>query len=181
MHLSSTTMRNEVNKILAINPGSRYLGLAVFYGTELRDWRIKTTGREEGFKRQKVITSMLIKLIERHDINVLVVKRIHVSRSSNSLGLIRKKISQIGTAKNLALSEYTIEDIKRFFDPYQTKNKRFLMEEVAIRYPDLFTELEREKRHKNPYLVRMFEAIALGIVYVNQMDSGKRKVAKNDK
>jgi hypothetical protein len=34
---------------------------------------------------------------------------------------------------------------------------------VTARYPFLIHELEREKKHKHPYFVRMFEAIAAGI------------------
>ena len=34
-------MTNKPLKILAINPGTRYLGIAVFVGTDLREWAVK--------------------------------------------------------------------------------------------------------------------------------------------
>ena len=34
-------MTNKLLKILAINPGTRYTGVAVFVGTDLRDWAVK--------------------------------------------------------------------------------------------------------------------------------------------
>ncbi len=172
-------IRHGVRRVLAINPGSRYMGLAIFYGPELREWCVKTTGTEGGSKRQEMIRTTIENTIERFDIDVVVVKKLHASRSSRFLGDVRKQMHHLGTRKNMPMSEYSIQDLKQFFDPYQTKNKRQLMEEVAIRYPDLFGELECEKKNKNPYRVRMFEAVALGIVHVHQLDSAKQKVGKN--
>ena len=172
-------MNQGVTRVLAINPGSRYLGLAVFYGPDLREWCIKTTGREGGTKRHEVIRAAIEKIIERYGIDSVAMKRPHASRSSPFLEVIKKQTQQVGAKQNLLMSEYSIQEMKNFFDPYKTKNKRQLMEEVAIRYPDLYIELEREKKHKNPYRIRMFEAIALGIVHVHHIDSGTKKVGRN--
>jgi hypothetical protein len=49
--------------------------------------------------------------------------------------------------------------------PYGMPNKMVIAGVVAIRYPFLARELQNERRHKHPYFVRMFEAVAAGIVY----------------
>ena len=49
-------------------------------------------------------------------------------------------------------------------------NKMGVAEVVTARYPFLVRELEREKKHKHPYFVRMFEAIAAGIFAFNRVN-----------
>ena len=34
-------MVKKIITIIGINPGTRYLGISVFHGSELRDWRVK--------------------------------------------------------------------------------------------------------------------------------------------
>jgi hypothetical protein len=45
-----------------------------------------------------------------------------------------------------------------------------MAELVTAQYPFLTHPFEKEKRNKSPYFIRMFEAIALGIVCFNQLD-----------
>jgi type VI protein secretion system component VasA len=41
---------------------------------------------------------------------------------------------------------------------------------VASEYPILYHELEKERSHRNPYYIRMFEAVALGSACLHQLD-----------
>lgn len=158
-------------KILAINPGSRYLGIAVFNGSELKDWRIKVIdGRNSREKIEKVKT-IFSGFIEQYEPNILSIKRLHPSRSSRNLNLLVVKIMELSKRKGLKIYEYSIKNVENFlsFDE-RIKNKRQLADAVASQYPFLFHELNKEKNHKNPYFIRMFEAIGLGIICFNRLD-----------
>ena len=85
-------------RILAINPGSRYLGMAAFRGPELLDWRVKETSGKG--PRPKLETTRIIvrRSIQRYDPDVLVIKRLHPSRSSQGLNRLAGIIHECGNS-----------------------------------------------------------------------------------
>ena len=70
-------------KILGLNPGTRYLGMAVFQGPELRDWGVKTFKGQWSKEKLKKIKEIVSDLISRYDLNTLAIKK------TPSLPLIR--------------------------------------------------------------------------------------------
>jgi hypothetical protein len=171
-------MRNESLSILAVNPGSRYVGVAIFRGLDLYDWRVRTVRESLLQEKAAAVTGLLAGIIDRYDINMLVVKKIHPSRSSKNLEHILREIRGLARKRDMDFRELTIDDVERRIDSERVGNKRLLMDKVAARYPDLYLELEREKRNKNPYLVRMFEAVALGVACLHETDMPGRKVGQ---
>lgn len=167
-------MRNKDRNILAVNPGSRYLGLAVFLGTELRDWAVKVVEREK-------IENLISEYSRRYRITVFALKDIHPSRSSMTLREIVASIKSFAKAHGGCLYQYSINDVKGKVLMDQRKNKNHLMDEMASRYPFLLQEIEREESNKNPYLVRMFEAVSIGVSCLQEIDTDKEKVAQKKK
>lgn len=173
-------MQKEIPKILAINPGSRYVGIALFYGAELREWAVKTLGGDTLAERIERMRKILADFIGHHGVNVLTIKLLHPSRGSKNLRSLVRAIEKIGEQEGLTVYEYPLSEVKHLLFSREG-NKRDLAEEIAVRYPFLYPELEREKKSRNPYLTRMFEAVALGVVCFNQLDSKKQKVGRKKK
>jgi Holliday junction resolvasome RuvABC endonuclease subunit len=169
-------MGTEPIKILAINPGSRYVGLAVFYGSDLRDWMVRSLAGNSLEEKSVAYVSLLSGLIEKHGISVLVIKALHPARSSKTLRHLVQQAKKMCRAKHLSVSEFSINDLKRAITPNERSNKRRLMEEMATRYPFLYPKLERQSKSRNPYLVRMFEAVALGVAHLNDNGFEPEKV-----
>ncbi len=168
-------------KILSIVPGSRYLGVAIFDGTELYDWGVRVVrGKEIGEKR-RFVRKMIIEQRIRYGVNVLALKKFHPARSSHSLRHIVSEVTNCAASHGLAIHEFSIDDIKTNLLNTERVNKRDLMGEVAARYSFLFCDVQREEENKNPYRIRMFEAVGMGIVCFNRIDSGNAKVAKANK
>ena len=131
-------MLRKFTKILAINPGTRYIGIAIFEGLELLDWKVKTIpGRWSGEKLQKIIL-IAHSLIKRHKPDVLAIKNLHPSRSSVNLRLLIARIKQLAKRNGLKLYQYSINDIENFFSPNKKINKKKLGQIVSFRYPALF-------------------------------------------
>ncbi len=144
------------------------MGLAVFEGSDLKYWGIKVLkGRysEEKIGKAKAILS---DFIGQYEPNVLAIKKLHRSRSSRNLNEFVRKIKQFSRLKGLKIYQYTLKDLENLFSPELRINKRQVAELVVTQYPFLAREFEREERNKNPYFIRMFEAIALGMVCLNQ-------------
>jgi Holliday junction resolvasome RuvABC endonuclease subunit len=161
-------MTNKPLKILAINPGTRYLGIAVFIDTELRDWAVRVI-------KGKNVTDCVTDYVNQYGINVIVIKKLHVNRSSKALRRIADEIENLAVNRKIVFHEYSIDELKEKLLSETRGNKHLLMEEMSARYPFLLSDLEKESNHKNPYLIRMFEAVALGTVCFNAIDTGKKK------
>jgi Holliday junction resolvasome RuvABC endonuclease subunit len=156
-------------KIIGINPGTRYMGFAVFHGSELRDWGIKNI--EGRWSKDKLRKAMVIisDMIGQNESNIISIKRLHPSRSPHNLNQLVAKIKELSKRKRLKIYQYSIDDLKAFFHSERI-NKRQLAEMVTSDYPVLHYELEKEKAIINPYYVRMFEAVALGSICLNYLD-----------
>jgi hypothetical protein len=168
-------------RILSINPGSRYLGVAIFDGTELCDWAVRVVKGKDIRAKRRFVRELIGEQSNRYGVSVLVLKKLNPARSSQSLRLIASEVTKFAASRGLALHEFSVGDIKARLLATERGNNRLLMEEVAARYPFLFREVQREEKNKNPYLIRMFEAVAMGIVCFNKLDSGNAKVAKTNK
>ena len=75
-------MPKKPPRILAVNPGSRYIGIAVFRGPELLDWGVKVVAGKTPSGKLGSVRAILRDCVERYDPDVLVIKRLHRSRSS---------------------------------------------------------------------------------------------------
>jgi len=140
------------------------MGIAVFSGTELLDWGVKNIeGRWSKGKMEKAM-AVVIGLIGQHEPDVLSIKKLHPSRTSSNLNRLVGRIKELSNRKGLRVCQYSIKELEGFFCPEGGINKRELAEMVASEYPVLSHELKKEKTHRNPYYLRMFEAVALYVM-----------------
>ena len=168
-------------KIIGISPGTRCMGYAIFYGSELRDWGVKNIEGRWSKEKQKRIMSFISNLTEQHKPNALAIKKLHPSRSSPNLNRLVAKIKESAERKRLKVYQYSIKELESFFYPDGRINKRVLAEKVAEKYSVLSHELKREKTIMNPYYIRMFEAVALGSLCFYQKDNKRAKTSSHHK
>lgn len=156
-------------KILAINPGTRYLGIAIFNGAELSSWEVKVLKGRWSKEKLKKVREILLNLMDTYQPKVLAIKRLHPARSSINLHLLALRIREFARTRGLKVYQYSIEELENFF-LNEKANKKELAEVIASKYPELIPELKKEKSHKNPYHTRTFEAVALGSMCFHQLD-----------
>ena len=158
-------------KIIGINPGTRYLGIAVFQGPELLDWRIKVLKGKWSKEKMKRAIEIISEFIDRYEPNVLAIKKLHPSRRSQNLSRLAYKIKEYSKRKRLKVYQYSIKDLESFFIREDKLNKKNLTRIIVSEYPFLFHEFQKEKIHRNPYYARMFEAVALASICFHQLDN----------
>lgn len=161
-------MPNTKPTILAINPGTRYIGIAVLKGQELLDWQVKVVNGKWSLAKLRKITALVDDLIAEHEPTAFVLKRLHPARRSPALEQMCAEILNLAKAHHLAVYEYSIKELEESLAPSLRANKQNLTETVCSRFPFLIRELRRERKHDNPYHIRMFEAVALAIVAESQ-------------
>jgi hypothetical protein len=148
--------------ILGINQGTRYIGLAVFSGTVLCHWAVKTLRGQWSKAKLKKAVEIIKRVVDHYHPSAIALKSMSPIRSSRNLRLLSANIRRIAQLKHIKTFEYAISDLKRHHSGEMTlRNKKQLAEILASQYPDLYFELEKEKRNRNPYYMRMFEAVAL--------------------
>jgi len=110
------------------------------------------------------------------------MKALHSARSSDNLCQLTTSLKEWATETVHFIYEYTIEEVEAFLLPSEGLNKHFLMEGVANTYPFLFPELGGERQNRNAYLVRMFEAVAIGMRCLGEMENmkGRKLIANTD-
>jgi len=157
-------------KILAINPGTRYLGIAIFRGAELRDWGVKVAGGKWSKEKEKKIKDIILALIDEYKPSVLAIKKLNPCRSSSNLTHLASKIKNLAKRKGLRVYQYSIGDLKAFFSPKEKVSKKKIAEIVTKEYPALCHELRKENSNRNSYHIRMFESVALGLLCFHKLD-----------
>ena len=164
-------MAREAIRIISINPGTRYLGLAIFDGSNLLDWRVKSFEGKWTKEKADRILDIVREQIELYDIDAIAIKKLHPSRSSKNLKLLVSRIKVLGKKKRIKVQSHSIKELENFFIMDEKPNKRNLAERIALEYPVLAHELNEEKSHKNAYHLRMIEAVALGMMIKTAIDS----------
>jgi len=163
-------MPKESPRILAVNPGSRYIGFAAFRGPELLDWGVRVITAKTPRGRVRVAGHILKEAIERFQPDTLAVKRLDSSRSSTSLDRLTDSIRELSRRRKLKVHQYSITQLKHGLCSEVNGNKRRLAAEVAGTYPILSRYFQKEMANRHPYHLRMFEAVALGVVCYRQAE-----------
>lgn len=164
-------MVKKITTIIGINPGTRYLGISVFHGSELMDWRVKVVQGKQSKEKIERAMKIVSGFIEEYRPDALSIKKIHSSKSSINLNKLVTKIKESSKRKRLKVYEYSIKELEEFFLPEGRTNKKKIAEEITSKYPVLSNELNSEKKRKNPYHIRMFEAVSLGSICFYQLDN----------
>jgi len=157
-------MTKKDKRILGINPGTRYLGLAVFCGSELLDWRVKTfRGKWRKEKAGKII-KIMNDYIELYNINTISLKKCHPSRASKNLNLLVLRIKALARRKKIKVYQYSIKELEKLFLDNEKLNGKNLAEKIVSEYPVLIYDFQREKSNRNSYYLKGLEAVALGAI-----------------
>jgi Holliday junction resolvasome RuvABC endonuclease subunit len=154
-------MNRRSQKIIGINPGTRYLGIAVLDGSELLDWRIKALEGKWSEEKIKKAVEILSDLLDQYEPNALVIKKLHPSRRTENLLRLANKIKDFARRKKLKVYQYSIKEVEKLFIESEKLNKRNLIEAMVKLYPILHHDLSKERSQKNAYYIRAFEAVAL--------------------
>jgi RNase H-fold protein (predicted Holliday junction resolvase) len=171
-------MKSSTQIILAIVPGKREFGVAVFNGIELVYFAVRSlrNRRDERLLKNE-INELIQRLVTVFKPQVIVVKVIsQYQKTSVSLGLIDKLIRRKVSANRIPLVDVSIEQIKAALcrDEKPTLKKAF--QNLTVLYPELKQYLNRPNRWQTEYYHSLFSAVAVGAAYLN---SRVNKIIKN--
>jgi RNase H-fold protein (predicted Holliday junction resolvase) len=169
---------NNKNKLLAVIPGRRRIGFAVFYnqtlvfygGTSLARFKTKQTICE-------AVEKFMDKLIKRFQINRVAVRKLDKSQETSTLLVeINEHLKTICKADKLKVSVYDGKFINTHFckeneRPTKEKTAAFL----TAKYPELDRYYKLKKDYEKKYYAFVFQAIALGLVCLAELDKKQNR------
>ncbi|OPY73240.1 MAG: hypothetical protein A4E62_00556 [Syntrophorhabdus sp. PtaU1.Bin002] len=163
-------MNQDSSTILAVNPGTKYIGLAVFQVPDLAYWGVRVLKGKWSEKKLKSAEMTVMNLISHYHVDTLVLKKFDSFRSSPNLDCLIESMRKLARKKRIKVITYSVADLKESFAFGTRVNKMTIAALAIARYPFLARELEREKKRKHPYSLRMFEAIAAGLLVINRIN-----------
>ena len=171
--------KKEIN-VLAVNPGTKYVGIAVFHGPDLVYWGLKVLKGRWSDEKLKRIGMTICGMLDQYDVTTIMLKKLDTSKSSCNLDTLVASIQECAQRKKVPICSYTLSELKNFLELGNRVNKMEIAGLAVARYQFLIHQLERERKHKHPYFIRMFEAIAAGILAFNRINGKRKKEMKNE-
>lgn len=163
-------MRRKTNRILAIDPGSREMGLAVMKNEELYYYAVKNLKeyRPESVLK-KGVREYLGQLIDDFIIEEVVVENGWFSQEKSPLfRAVFKTIEEVAGHKKVPYYTYAPKTIRKFVCGDGKATKRRAAVALAKRYPELQMYLTQDYRYKEKYWLNVYDAVGVGVTHIAQ-------------
>ena len=155
-----------VRRILAIDPGTRYIGFALLEGSKLIHYGVKTIlsarQKAETLRLGKEIVS---RLIADYRPEILVVEKTFFGNNRDSvlLNTFARQIQTLGKKQGLKVVSIAANSVRKVICGNGAANKDDVARVMVLRFPELKPYLTSNRRWKERYYRNMFDAVALGI------------------
>jgi len=160
-------MPQKNSRILAIDPGTRLMGVAfldkgqlIYHGVKL----IKK-GRSPNDNLQ-FARRIILRLIKDFKPNLVVVENAFFARNRKAylLNVLIDEIKAIARRKKLRLVSYAPSTLKKFITGNGWASKDGVARVVVSKYPELKVYLTQDRDWKERFHQNMFDAVALAIM-----------------
>ena len=143
------------------------LGLAVLESGNLIDYSVKLF--KEAWtpaKMDRILTSLTSAILDYNTTHmVLSIPPIHFQEKP--FNELWQEITVMGRDKGLVVESYKQRDLQALCGHEEMMSRRLLMNVVVERFPELEAYRRRELSSRNKYYYKMFEAVAVALLYEN--------------
>jgi len=164
-------MPKNNSKILAIDPGTREMGIAfleeeklIYHGVKvIRKKKSPSEALKEGRK-------IVLRLINDFKPRVLVIEKAFFAnnRSAALLNVFVDEIKAIGRRKGLKVMSFAPSTVKKFICGNGRASKKEVARVIVSKYPELKVYLTQDRAWKEEYHQNMFDAVALGMMLLKK-------------
>ncbi|OPY74199.1 MAG: hypothetical protein A4E63_00805 [Syntrophorhabdus sp. PtaU1.Bin050] len=81
-------MLQQTLTILAVNPGTKYIGVAILQDSDLVYWGVKVLKGKWSDAKMKNAEASFNNFINQYHVDILTIKKLHPSRSSGNLDVV---------------------------------------------------------------------------------------------
>jgi crossover junction endodeoxyribonuclease RuvC len=156
----------EKNRILAIDPGTREMGVAVLENGHLLYQGVETFRTlPSPHDRLRQARAAVARLIRDCRPTVLVVEKTFIGKNRNAalLNALGNEIAALGRHREITVVSLAPNAVKKAVAGYGWATKAEVAKAVAGRYPKLKAYLPPGRKWKQQRHYNMFDAVALGV------------------
>jgi crossover junction endodeoxyribonuclease RuvC len=158
--------KNNV-RILAIDPGTKFMGVAVLENGKLVYHAVKVIAKgkspHQTLQRAKAV---VLRLIDDYAPQVIAVEKTFFSRNRNTalLNVLFDEIKSISRRNKIDFISFAPSTIKKFTCGNGWASKKEVATVVVSKFPELKVFLTQDRDWKERFHQNMFDAVALGIM-----------------
>jgi len=158
-------------KILAIDPGTREIGVAVLDGQQLVYYGVKNVqGRRNPAEVLRRVQKISSGLIERFRPNCLAIERMFLIQKSASLLVVTaEEVKAAARQHGLPIYEYAPTVVRKLVCGSGRATKQEAAKMMAQQFPELRAYLEQRTKWEALYYANMFDAVALAVCCYQQI------------
>jgi len=165
-------MSKHNTKILAIDPGTKEMGIAFLDGGKLVYHSVSVINGKLPHDKLMEGRKIILRLIKDFKPNVLVIERSFFAnnRTASLLHIFINEIKAIGKRKGLKVISYAPSTVRKLICGNGRADKKALSEVIVSRFPELKIYLTQDRAWKERYHQNMFDAVALALMALFSLD-----------
>ena len=170
-------LNNNKQKILAIDPGTKEMGIALLEGDKLRYHGVKVIKKNKSpHEKLKEGRDIVLRLINDFKPQVLVLEKTFFAKHRNTslLNVFADEIKAIGKRKKLKVVSYAPNTVKKFICGNGRASKEEVCKVVVSRYPELAVYFNQDRKWKEKYHQNMTDAVAIALTFSISQNQGNR-------
>jgi crossover junction endodeoxyribonuclease RuvC len=155
------------DKILAIDPGTREMGVAFLDGAKLIYHGVKVIRKKRSpHEKLKAGREIVLRLIRDYRPTTLVVEKTFFAKNRNTslLNVFADEIVVIGKRKGLTVKSYAPSTMKKAICGNGHASKEEVASVVVSKYPELKVYMTQDRKWKARFHQNMFDAVALAMM-----------------
>ena len=152
-------------RILAIDPGTKHMGVALLDNGSLIHFGVKIIkNRRSPHDILKACRKVILRLINDFQPEILVVEKTFFAKNRNSalLNVLGDEIKNIGRRKGLQVLSFAPSTMKKMICGNGRASKEEVARVVVSKFPELKVFLTQDRKWKERFHQNMFDAVALG-------------------
>ena len=160
-------IKNKNLRVLAIDPGTRHMGVALLEnGTPVYVGVKSIKGRMPPHETLQAGRRIILRLIKDFRPKILVFEKTFFANNRNSslLNVLGDEIEAIGKRKRLKVMSFAPSTVKKAICGNGRASKEDVARVLVSRFPELKVYLTQDRKWKERYHQNMFDALALGIL-----------------
>jgi len=163
--------------VLAVKPGSREFGYAIFQKGKLADYGVKSIRRSPPTQsRPEVLRRALGDLLSDEQPDAVALEQSSSPADADPYPVpaeVPETIKAVSAIHRVPVHELTSKSIRKEATGDSTATKRMVAQAICRRYPSLHAQMGRHKGRQEWYTLRMFDAIACGLTFL-QLSQGNQ-------
>lgn len=164
-------MASKIPVLLAVCPGTRAFGVAIFRGFELVHFVVKTLKNGTSAKHlKKEVIAIWQEFFENYKPTIFAIKEINqYQRTSQTLCLIADCLKKQAEKNRVQLAEISLTEIRALLGNCKKPTNKKVFQKVVALYPELDQYANRPNKGQRNYYAYIFSAVAVGLVCLNEL------------